>query len=64
MKWIIEILAGLAFLVGVFGLVHQRFITNAGWFVMTDFLTHEAAIAMAFTAVVGLLVGKYLGKLL
>jgi hypothetical protein len=47
-------------LLGIAGILHQRFILNAGWFDWAQFLHHEALIAMCFTFASGLFIG---GKL-
>ena len=59
---IVEILSGFAVALAVFGLVHQRLSTQAGWFSWEQFLNHEALIVVCLISAAGLLLGKYLNK--
>jgi len=56
-----KILAGVAFALGIFGLVHQWFITG-GLFDWSQFLHHEPLIACCFVATIALVVGEYIGR--
>jgi len=59
-KYPVEILATIAFLLGVFGLVHQKLYTTGGWFNWEQFWHHEPLIALCFVSAVALFVGKKL----
>jgi len=54
-------LSGLAFLLGIFGLVHHYVVTGR-WFDWGTMWHHEPLIAMCFAAGISLLVGKFLKR--
>lgn len=56
----INILAGIAFALGIFGLFHQKYKTAGGWFNWKQFWHHEPLIVICFVVGVALLVGKYI----
>ncbi len=58
-KW--RYLSILALALAIFGLVHQRFLTEGGWFNWEQFWDHESLIAMAFVAGISFMV-VYLAK--
>ena len=59
-EYLVEILAIIALLLGVFGLVHQKLCTTGGWFNWEQFWHHEPLIALCFVCAVALFVGKKL----
>lgn len=58
---LVNILATIAGGLGLFGLMHQRFYTEGGWFNWEQFWDHESLIAMAFVAGISFMV-VYLAK--
>ncbi len=64
-KYITEMLAGVSFAAGIFGLLHQKLCTEGGWFNWEQFicqLNHETLILLCFIVTAALLVGKYVYK--
>jgi transcriptional regulator GlxA family with amidase domain len=59
---LVNALGASAFVLGAFGLLHQRLLTTGGWFNWQQFLHHEPLIFACFVAGVALLIGKYLGR--
>jgi len=56
---VVETLAGIFFLLAIFGLVHQKLATAGGWFDWMQFWHHEPLIVLCFGVDVALIVGKY-----
>jgi len=56
---IVEALAGISFLLAIFGLVHQKVATTGGWFNWTQFWHHEPLIVLCCGVAIALMVGKY-----
>lgn len=56
---IAETLAGIFFLLAIFGLVHQKLVTASSWFSWTQFWHHEPLIVLCLGVAVALIVGKY-----
>ena len=61
-KRIPEILAAIALLLAIFGLVDQHFTPDDGWFSWPQFWHYEPLIACCVVAAVALMAGKYLGR--
>ncbi len=63
-KYIVEILSGFVFALGVLGLVHQKLYTGSGWFSWQQFWHHEPLIVISFISFLMLLTGKYANRIL
>lgn len=55
----LKYIALLAFLAGIFGLLHQRFFTSMGWFDWGTIWKHEVGILAMFSIGVGLVIWIY-----
>lgn len=60
-KHLPEILAGLAVLLAILLMSHQR-LTHGFWFCWYGFWHHESVEACFIALAIGLLLGKYLGR--
>jgi hypothetical protein len=60
---VVETLAGMFFLLAIFGLVHQKLVTNDGWFNWAQFWHHESLIVLCFGVAIALIVSKYISAL-
>ena len=58
-----EILAVIALVLALVGLLHQIFASTEAWFSWQQFWHHESLIVVCVVAAVALVAGKYLGRL-
>lgn len=58
-----EILAAIALVLAIFGLLYQRFSSSQEWFNWAQIWHYEPLIACCVVAAVALVAGKYLAKL-
>jgi len=58
-KHLVETLAGMFFVLAIFGLVHQKLATAGGWFCWEQFWHHEPLIVLCAGIAVALIIGKY-----
>ncbi len=58
-----EILAVIALVLALVGLLHQIFTSEEAWFSWQQFWHHEPLIIVCVVAAVALVAGKYLGRL-
>jgi hypothetical protein len=56
---IVETLAGISFLLAIFGLVHHYLITGGVWWEWSDIWHHESLIVLCCGVAIALMVGKY-----
>ena len=59
-KNVVNILAGVMFMLGVGLLVHQNFMCEGGWFNLEQFLHHETIAVLCFVSSISLLFGRYM----
>jgi len=62
-KYLPEMLAVLVVVMAFLVLVHQHFGLGQGWFNRREAKTHEAAAMVLVSGGIGIVVGKYLGKI-
>ena len=62
-KYLPEMLAALLVVLAFVVLAHQHFGLGLGWFNRGEAKTHESAAMVLVSGGIGIVVGKYLGKI-
>jgi hypothetical protein len=62
-RYLPEMLAVLLVILAFLALAHQHFGRGEGWFNYKEAKTHEAAAMVLVSGGIGIVIGKYLGKI-